>query len=100
MDLLALAGAIIAFGAIAFGNSLEGGQLSALLDMPAFIIVAGGTLGATILQTPWSRLNKAARMVQWVLLPPGINMRKEVERLTAWSKISPARGSAGPGKSG
>ena len=95
MDLLALAGAVIAFAAIAFGNSLEGGQLSALLDLPAFIIVVGGTLGATILQTPWARLGRAVKLLRWVVLPPGVRVHDEIERLTQWSRVSRREGLLG-----
>ena len=35
--------------AIIGGSMLEGGQLAALLDTPAGVIVLGGTLGAVIL---------------------------------------------------
>ncbi len=70
MDGLAIAGVCLAFIAIIGGNFLEGGQLSALLNTPAVIIVFGGTLGAVVLQTPRSRLIDAARMLRWVLLPP------------------------------
>ena len=70
MDGLALAGVCVAFLAIIGGNFLEGGQISALLNTPAGIIVLGGTLGAVVLQTPRSRLVDAARMFKWVFAPP------------------------------
>ncbi len=95
MDLLALAGVVLAFAAIAFGNSLEGGQLAALLDLPAFIIVVGGTLGATILQTPWARIGRAVTMLRWVVMPPGARSHLEIERLTQWSRVSRREGLLG-----
>ena len=70
MDLLAILGAVIAFGAIIGGNFLEGGQLAALLDGPAAVIVIGGTLGAVILQTPYRRLKRSLEMIRWILFPP------------------------------
>lgn len=42
MDMLAIIGAIVAFSAIVLGNAMEGGQLSALMDGPALVIVLGG----------------------------------------------------------
>jgi chemotaxis protein MotA len=95
MDILALLGAAVAFAAIILGNSLEGGQIGALLDGPAALIVLGGTLGAVILQTPKSRLQRACNLVRWVILPPENNLRDDIERMTAWSKIARREGLLG-----
>ncbi|MDX1361555.1 MAG: flagellar motor protein, partial [Pseudoalteromonas tetraodonis] len=45
MDKLSILGLLVALGAIAIGYSLEGGVVSALFNVPALIIVLGGTLG-------------------------------------------------------
>ncbi len=95
MDLVALIGVIIAISAILVGNAMEGGQLSALFDLPALIIVLGGTLGAVVLQTPFVRLKRAGRLGSWVLLPPEIDFQREIERLTAWSKTARREGLLG-----
>ena len=54
MDKLAIAGLFIAISAIFGGYAVEGGGVSALFQLPAFIIVFGGTFGAVMLQTPKS----------------------------------------------
>ena len=95
MDVLALVGAVLAFAAILLGNSLEGGQLSALLNLPAFIIVMGGTLGAIILQTPGVRLRRALTMLKWVLQPPVHRVAADIQRMTDWSKVSRREGLLG-----
>ncbi len=95
MDVLAITGAVLAFTAVILGNSMEGGQFAALLDLPAFIIVIGGTLGATLLQTPWRRFGRAFRMVVWVVVPPEIDLVGEVERISNWSRISRREGLLG-----
>lgn len=41
-------GVIVALVFILVGNLIEGGHPSALLDLPAFMIVIGGTIGAKI----------------------------------------------------
>ena len=51
MDVLSVAGLLIGLGAILGGNVLEGGHLGSLLNGPALIIVVGGSLGATLLQS-------------------------------------------------
>ena len=88
MDMLAIIGVIIAFSAIVAGNALEGGQLSALLDGPAFIIVIGGTLGAVVLQTPMQRLTHALRLIQWVVRPPQHDINGEISQILRWSNTA------------
>jgi len=95
MDIVAIVGVILAFSAIFLGNALEGGQVAALLDAPAFIIVVGGTLGAVILQTPWLSLVRASRMFAWIVKPPVIDVDKEIERLAAWAKTARREGLLG-----
>ena len=95
MDILAIIGAVIAFAAVVGGNSLEGGQLSALLDGPAGVIVIGGTLGAVILQTPLNRLTRAWHMLRWVIVPPQKRLGPTITKMTAWSKISRKEGLLG-----
>ena len=51
MDILSIVGVVLGFAAIIGGNYLEGGVISALLNLPAAVIVIGGTLGAAMLQT-------------------------------------------------
>ena len=49
MDLATVIGIVIALAALLGGNVLEGGHLSALVNLPAAIIVFGGTIGATVI---------------------------------------------------
>ncbi|MEM7079552.1 MAG: flagellar motor protein [Pseudomonadota bacterium] len=95
MDILAIIGAIIAFSAIILGNALEGGQLSALLNGPAFIIVIGGTLGAVCLQTPFVQLRRAGRLAGWVLKPPVVDPDNEIDQFGKWSKTAHREGVLG-----
>jgi chemotaxis protein MotA len=95
VDGLAIAGICIAFIAIIGGNFLEGGQLSALLNTPAVIIVFGGTLGAVVLQTPRARLMDAARMLKWVFVPPVLAMGAGITKMLGWSTTARREGLLG-----
>ena len=95
MDLFSLLGIVIALTAILAGNALEGGELGALFDLPALIIVLGGTLGAVVLQTPILKFRRAIQLVLWVVRPPQYNAAAEVQRLTQWSKIARREGLLG-----
>lgn len=52
MDLATLIGLLVAWGAVLTSVLLEGGHLNAFLNLPAALIVFGGTLGATIIGLP------------------------------------------------
>jgi len=95
MDLVALIGICIAFIAILGGNFLEGGQLAALLNTPALLIVLGGTLGAVILQTPLARLIHALKIVRWILLPPRPDVTAGIQKMMLWSATARREGLLG-----
>ena len=95
MDMLAIIGAILAFSAIVLGNAMEGGQLSALMDGPALVIVLGGTLGAVLLQTPVKRLARAWSLSHWVVLPPAHDAGKEIARIAEWGRTARREGLLG-----
>lgn len=95
MDIFAIIGVVIAFAAIIGGNMLEGGQLAALLNTPAGVIVLGGTLGAVILQTPLIRLKRAVNLLRWVLWPPRRDMGRSIRTLCDWSRLSRKEGLLG-----
>ena len=80
MDFLSIFGVILGFAAIIGGNYLEGGSLSALANLPAAVIVLGGTLGAAMLQTPWSGMKLALRRLIWVFASPTYAFNKGAER--------------------
>ncbi len=52
MDLLTIGGIVLAIGAILGGQALEGGHAGSLMQLTAFIIVFGGTVGAVMVAFP------------------------------------------------
>ncbi|WP_165856665.1 flagellar motor protein [Marinobacter sp. JSM 1782161] len=85
MDLLSLLGIVLAFAAILGGNLLEGGALGSLFNAPAGLIVIGGTLAATILQTSWPVIKRALVQVRWVFIPPYIGLEDGIDKVINWS---------------
>ena len=67
MDILSVIGLLIGFGAILGGQFLEGGHIASLINGPACLIVLGGTVGAVMLQTPFSIFMSSLKMVLWML---------------------------------
>ena len=88
MDILTLLGLFIGVTAILLGQHLEGGQLAALYNGPALLIVLGGTVGAVMVQTPFRTFSRALKMVSWALFPPKVNVKDMIETILMWSRIA------------
>lgn len=95
MDLLALVGLLLGLVAIAGGQFLEGGQLGALINGPAFFIVLGGSLGAVLLQSPMPVFLRALKVAPWVFRPPLRDEEATLRTLIEWSAIARKEGLLG-----
>lgn len=95
MDSLSILGFLVAIFAIVLGQSLDGGHLEALLNVPALIIVLGGTCGAVMLETPNLILKRAIKLSQWVLIPPKVSFKKAINEVVYWSTVSRKEGFLG-----
>ncbi|GBE11587.1 chemotaxis protein PomA [bacterium BMS3Bbin12] len=95
MDLLSIIGIALALGSILGGNMLEGGHIGSLLQFTAFVIVIGGTTGATMLQTPLPIFVRALKMAAWILFPPRQTPEQSIEKIVSWSNIARKEGLLG-----
>ena len=82
MDKGTVAGIVVSFGGITAGLLLEGGKLSQVLQPTAALIVAGGTVGAVLLQYPLGTVTKAIQGLRTVLFEPRSRASDEIDRLT------------------
>lgn len=92
MDRTGIPGIVLGLGAIVIGLLWEGGSILSLLEAPAFIIVFGGTLGAVLLQTPYSIFQDALRRIVFVIKPPQYPFNQMYDRLLYWSESSRQHG--------
>lgn len=92
MDSISLVGLTLGLAAIIFGQVLEGGHVSSLLQPTAFLIVVGGTLGAVMLQSPLPIFVDGMRMVRWVFVPPPLDHQRIVDQVTQWSHVARKEG--------
>lgn len=95
MDILSIVGIVVSLAAILGGNILEGGHTSSLMQLTAFVIVMGGTLGAVLLQTPMSIFMRSMKMTVWIFLPPKIAAQAAIEKILSWSQIARKEGLLG-----
>lgn len=95
MDILSIVGVILALGAIIGGNILEGGHTSSLMQLTAFIIVGGGTVGAIMIQVPLNTFLRAMNMSAWVFKPPRQAPQEAIGKIVEWSNIARREGLLG-----
>ena len=88
MDVLSLLGLAVAVAAILGGQWLEGGHLASLVQVAAFVIVIGGTLGAVMLQSRLPVFVQGMRMLGWVFRPPPCDYRDLIARIIQWSNAA------------
>jgi chemotaxis protein MotA len=88
MDKLSLFGLIVAVTGIIGGQLLEGGSVDVLMQMAAFLIVFGGTMGAVMLQHPIHVFMTGIKMAGWVFITPEIDTQKLAYQITAWGSVA------------
>jgi chemotaxis protein MotA len=82
VDKATVAGIVVSFGGITTGLLLEGGRFSQILQPTAALIVAGGTIGAVLLQFPLSTVFTAVGELRNVFFEPRLRASDEIERLS------------------
>jgi chemotaxis protein MotA len=88
VDILSLIGLVLGIGAIISSMLLDGGSPSALLQLSALVIVAGGTLAAVLVQTPLSIFLRGLKMLVWIFLPPKDDRPDQLRQITDWLRIA------------
>lgn len=95
MDVLSIIGIILAFAAVLGGNFIEGGHVASLFNLPAAMIVIGGTLGAAILHTARSSVMRAIKIFSWVFNPPRQSAEETANKILLWSMTARKEGLLG-----
>ena len=92
MDILSVLGLVLALGGILLGQFLEGGKITSILQLTAFIIVIGGTTGAAMLQFTLPVFVKSLKMVPWIFLPPKLSPKDSIAMILEWSNTARRNG--------
>jgi len=88
MDKASLAGIILGLVAVFGGNVLEGGKISQVVNPIAFFIVAGGTVGATMLQFPMTTFVAAMKSFKQVMSPPASRSAALIEEIVGYASTA------------
>jgi len=92
MDINSVLGIILALTAIIGGQILEGGHIGSLVQVAAFLIVVGGTVGAVLLQSPVRIFVNGIKMGAWVFFPPEKSPHVLIKQITSWAHIARKEG--------
>jgi len=82
MDRTTLLGLIVAFGAIGLSVMLEGGRAESFVNVPAGILVLGGTIGATVVGLPWRQVADVPRVMKQAFLGRQVDSLEVMELMT------------------
>ncbi|MEI6895877.1 MAG: flagellar motor protein [Psychromonas sp.] len=92
MNKLGLLGFVIIVTSILFAQSYHGSSIAGLFDLPAFLIVFGGTMGAILVQTSTKQLLHALSLLPRIFTTPKLSILKQSRQLQKWSKKSRQHG--------
>ena len=82
MDILTIGGLIFAFTMFISAFILEGGVISGLLQITAFMIVVGGTIGATLVSFPLKDIKKMGKAAKLALFNKPVDKLAIIDRLS------------------
>jgi len=87
VDILTLIGLIGGVTCVIVSMMMDGGSILSLLQLPAFIIVVGGTFAAILVQTPTPIFFRGMKMALWVLFPPKDDRAQLLQDVVGWLRI-------------
>lgn len=92
MDIATILGLVISIGSIIGGQALEGGHLSSIIQLTAFIIVMGGTIGACMVQSPLPVVTKAVSLVSLAVAGTHIDNKSTIKLILDLANVSRKQG--------
>jgi len=92
MNIFYIIGGLLGFGGLIVGYLLEDGVISALLKIPAFLIVFGGTFGVMLMANPMSRIKLVPAALKLVFFYKPREYGSLVDQLVNYANIARREG--------
>ena len=92
MDILTIAGIILALGAILGGQVLEGGHIGSIMQATAFLIVMGGTIGAVMVNYPMAIFMKGMVNTKMVFFNVHVDSKAMIAQIVELATLSRKQG--------
>jgi chemotaxis protein MotA len=88
MKVSSLIGLVVGIAGLYLGATLEGSNPLAVLNLPAMLIVLGGTLGATIMGTSFDAVKNIPMQYKRVFAPDQIDLNAKVDELVGYAEAA------------
>jgi chemotaxis protein MotA len=95
MDILSIAGIVLAVIAILGGSILKGSGIAALWNIAAFLIVIVGTFAAVLIQVRMPVFVHSFRILGWIFISPVRNAEALLTQVLGWSQLARREGLLG-----
>jgi chemotaxis protein MotA len=92
VDIATIIGISLALGSILGGQVLEGGHVGSIMQLTAFIIVMGGTIGAICIQNPLSVVLKGVSMLRLGIMSPKHDNKGIIKTILDLANVSRKQG--------
>jgi chemotaxis protein MotA len=92
LDIATIVGIVLALGAIVGGQALEGGHIGSILQLTAFIIVMGGTIGAVCVQNPLSVVLRGVSLLRLGIMDPKHDNKGTITTIIELANVSRKQG--------
>jgi chemotaxis protein MotA len=95
MDIATIAGLIVGIGAVLVSFVMEGGHLSSIFQLPAIMIVIGGTIGASIITTSFKTISNIPNLLKLALFSKQADPLRTIDRIVSMSEKARREGILG-----
>lgn len=92
MNKLGFLGFFIIVCSLLFAQGYHGSPIEGLFDLPAFLIVFGGTLGAVLVQTSSKQFLHALSLLAQIFTAPSFSLVEQSKNIQGWSHKSRQHG--------
>jgi chemotaxis protein MotA len=92
LDIATIVGIVLALGSIVGGQALEGGHLGSIVQLTAFVIVMGGTIGAVCVQNPLSVVIKGISLLTLGIMDPKHDNKGTITTIIDLANVSRKQG--------
>ena len=92
MDLATIIGLLVAWGAIVMALMMDGGHLKDLMIPSAFVIVVGGTIGATVVSFPLRQLRGLPAIVRNAFYSTETDLRDIIDLMVDFARMARKQG--------
>ena len=92
MDIATIIGIVLALGSILGGQVLEGGHPGSIIQLTAFVIVMGGTLGAVCVQNPLSVVLRGVSLLKLGITDPKHDNKGTITTIIDLANVSRKQG--------